>query len=158
MWQLLTAPEMIWSLFQYKGHLFRYIFALIKIKRLRCRFIYIMVISILARRHLYHYTDVIMGTMASQITSLTIVYATVFQAHRRKHQSFASLAFVRGIHRVTGHLCGEFPAQRPVTRSFDVFFDVPEKRLRKQSWGWWFETPSCPLLRQCNDKDAVLPG
>ena len=46
-----------------------------------------------------HYCDVIMGTMASQITSLTIVYSTVHSgADQRKHQSFASLAFVRGIH------------------------------------------------------------
>ena len=38
---------------------------------------------------------------------------------------------------------GEFPSQRPVTRSFDVFFDLRlDKRLSKQSWGWWFETPS----------------
>ena len=37
---------------------------------------------------------------------------------------------------------GEFPAQRPVTRSFDVFFDLrPNKRLSKQWWGWSFETP-----------------
>ena len=37
-------------------------------------------------------------------------------------------------------------AQRPVTRSFDVYFDLrPNKRLSKQSWGWWFETPSRPL-------------
>ena len=47
---------------------------------------------------------------------------------------------------------GEFPAQRPVTRSFDVFFDLClNKRLRKQSRGWWFETLSGPLLRHCND-------
>ena len=46
---------------------------------------------------------------------------------------------------------GEFPAQRQVTRSFDVFFDLhPNKRLRKQWWGWWFETPSCPLWRHRN--------
>ena len=46
---------------------------------------------------------------------------------------------------------GEFPAQRPVTRSFDVFFDLRlNKRLRKQSWGWWFETLSRPLWRHCN--------
>ena len=46
---------------------------------------------------------------------------------------------------------GEFPAQRPVTRSFDVFFDLRlNKRLRKQSWGWWFETPSRPLWRHRN--------
>ena len=47
-----------------------------------------------------HYTDVIMDEIASQITSLTIVYSTVYSdADQRKHQSSASLAFVRGIHR-----------------------------------------------------------
>ena len=47
---------------------------------------------------------------------------------------------------------GEFPAQRPVTRSFDVFFDRRlNKRLSKQSWGWWFETPSCSLWLHCNE-------
>ena len=62
------------------------------------------------------------------------------------------------IFRVTGHLSpvpGEFPAQRPVTRSFNVFFDLRlDKRLSKQSWGWWFETLSCPLWRHCNAKHA----
>ena len=59
------------------------------------------------------------------------------------------------IFRVTGHLCeeftgpGEFSAQRPVTGSFNVFFDL-NKRLSKQSWGWWFETLLCPLWRHCN--------
>ena len=43
---------------------------------------------------------------------------------------------------------GEFPAQRPVTRSFDVFFHLYlNKRLSKHSWGWWFGTPSRPLWR-----------
>ena len=51
---------------------------------------------------------------------------------------------------------GEFPAQRPVTRSFGVFFDLrPNKRLSKQSWGWWFETPSRPLWRHRNGLYAV---
>ena len=46
---------------------------------------------------------------------------------------------------------GEFPIQRPVTRSFDIFFDLRlNKRLSKQSWGWWFDTPSCSLWRHCN--------
>ena len=46
---------------------------------------------------------------------------------------------------------GEFLAQRPVTRSFDVFFNLClNKRLSKQSWGWWFEAPSRPLRRHCN--------
>ena len=61
------------------------------------------------------------------------------------------------IFRVTGHLCGEFTglreflAQRPVTWNFDIFLDLRQnKRLSKHSWGWWFETVSCPLWRQCN--------
>ena len=61
------------------------------------------------------------------------------------------------IFRVTGPLCGEFtgpgefPTQRPVTRSFDVNFDLRlNKRLSKQPWGWWFETLSWSLWRQCN--------
>ena len=46
---------------------------------------------------------------------------------------------------------GEFPAQRPVTPSFDVFFDLRlNKRLSKQTWGWWFETPPRPLWRHSN--------
>ena len=46
---------------------------------------------------------------------------------------------------------GEFPAQRPVTRSFDVFFDLRlRKRLSKQSRDWWFETLSRPLWRHRN--------
>ena len=47
---------------------------------------------------------------------------------------------------------GEFPTQRPVTRSFDDYYDLcPNKRLSKQSWGWWFETRSRPLCRHRND-------
>ena len=52
---------------------------------------------------------------------------------------------------------GAFPAQRPMTLSFDVFFDLHlNKRLSKQPWGWWFETPSRPFWRHCNDYDARL--
>ena len=63
------------------------------------------------------------------------------------------------IFRVTGPLCGEFTGpgefhtKKPVTRSFDVFFDLRlNKRLSKQPWGWWFETSSWSLWRQCNDQ------
>ena len=60
-----------------------------------------------------HYSDVIMSTIASQITSLTIVYSTVYSdADQRKHQSSASLAFVRGIHRGPVNS----PHKWPVTR------------------------------------------
>ena len=47
---------------------------------------------------------------------------------------------------------GEVPTQRPVTRSFDVFFDLRlNERLSKQPRGWWFETPSHPFWRHRND-------
>ena len=60
----------------------------------------------------------------------------------------ALLALCAGNSPVTG----EFPAQRPLTRSFDVFFDLrPNKQLIKQSWGWWFETPSRSSWRHRND-------
>ena len=54
----------------------------------------------------------------------------------------ALLAICAGNSTVTG----EFPTQRPVMRSFDVFFVLLlKKRLSKQSWDWWCETPSRPL-------------
>ena len=62
--------------------------------------------------------------------------------------------FVRGIHRSP-----VIPSQRPVTRSFDVFFDLRlNKRLSKQPWGWWFDTQSCSLWRHCNGnhKDRMI--
>ena len=68
-----------------------------------------------------HYNDVIMGAITSQITSVTIVYSTVYSdADQRKHQSSALLAFVRGIHR--------WPVNSPhkcsVTRKMFLFDDV----------------------------------
>ena len=66
------------------------------------------------------------------------------------------------IFRVTGPLCGnspvtgEFPSQRPVMRSFDVFFDLClNKRLSKQSWGWWLTMTSRSLWRRCNADDIM---
>ena len=49
------------------------------------------------------------------------------------------------------------PRTKPVTRSFDVLFDLRlNKRLSKQSRGWWFDTLSCPLWRQCNGNNGLL--
>ena len=59
----------------------------------------------------------------------------------------AVLALCAGNSPVTG----EFPSERPVTRSFDAFFHLClNKRMSKQSCGWWFETPSRSLWRHCN--------
>ena len=68
-----------------------------------------------------NYSDVIMSAIASQTTSLTIVYSTVYSgAYRRKHQSSASLAFVRGIHRSPVNS----PHKGPVTQKMFPFDDV----------------------------------
>ena len=69
----------------------------------------------------WHYSDVKMDTMTSQITNLTIVYLTVYpSADQRKYQSYASLAFVRGIHRWPV----SFTHKGPVTRKMFPFDDV----------------------------------
>ena len=56
---------------------------------------------------------------------------------------------------------GEFPTQRPATRSFDVFFDLRlNKRLSKQWCGWWFETPSGPFWHHrnvCSQRCLQMP-
>ena len=85
---------------------------------------------------IHHYNDAIMGAIASQITSLASVYSTVeLGDDQRKHQSSASLAFVRGIHRRPVNS----PHKGPVTREKFPFDDVimfckpyfPMRLLRK---------------------------
>ena len=73
-----------------------------------------------------HYNDVKMSTMASQTTSLTIAYSTVYSgADQRKHQSSASLAFVRGIHRWPVNS----PHKGPITRKIFPFHEVITRPL-----------------------------
>ena len=68
-----------------------------------------------------HYNDVIVSAMASQITNFMIVYLTLYSgAGKRKHQSVASLAFVRGVHRWPVNS----PYKGPVTRKLFPFDDV----------------------------------
>ena len=60
---------------------------------------------------------------------------------------FALLAICAG----NSPVPGEFPTQRPVTRGFDVYFDLRlNKQLSKHLWGWWFETLSRPLWHHHN--------
>ena len=71
--------------------------------------------------YVYHYSDVIIGAITSQITSLTIVYSTVYSgANQRKHQSSASLAFYAG--NSPGPV--NSPHKWPVTRKMFPFDDV----------------------------------
>ena len=86
---------------------------------------------------LYHYCDVVMGAMATQITSFTIAYSSVYSgADQRKHQSSASLAFVRGIHRWPMNS----PHKGSVTRkvfSFDVVIMPKAKTWQHQQHIFW---------------------
>ena len=71
--------------------------------------------------HKKHYSGIIMSSMASQITSLTIVYSTIYSgADQRKHQSSGSVAFVRGIHWWPVNS----PHKWPVTRKMFPFDEV----------------------------------
>ena len=86
---------------------------------------------------LLHYINVIMTTMASQITSLTVVYSTVYSdTDQRKHQSSASLAFVWGIHqdrwipRTKGQLRGKC---FPFDGGIELEEHIPQQALRE---GW----------------------
>ena len=109
-----------------------------------------------------HYDDVIMTTMASQITSLMIVYSIVYSgADQRKHQSSASLAFVRGIHRGPVNS----PHKWPVTRKMFPFDDVIMLGthrcccvgLHVATWlnyNWWCHSIS--FERHCVHKKSVL--
>ena len=89
------------------------------------------------------------------VTVMSLLSALSWWRHQMETFS-ALLAICAG----NSSVPGEFHAQRPVTRSFDVFFDLRlNKRLSKQSWGWWFETLSRPLWRHRNDiKSSDLTG
>ena len=96
-------------------------FSLLRVPHVNKVFFLWYTILLFIKSYSYHYGDVIMGAIASQITSLTIVYSTVFSdADQRKHQSSASLAFVWGIHRGSVNS----PHKWPVTRKIFLFDDV----------------------------------
>ena len=72
---------------------------------------------------------------------------------RHQMETYSALLAIRA---GNSPVTGKFPAQRPVTRSFDVFFDLRlNERLSKQSWCWLFETPLCPLWRHSNVEQNV---
>ena len=90
-----------------------------------------------------HYNDVIMDTIASQITSLTIVFSTVYSdADQRKHQTSASLALVSGIHQGSVNSPHKWPITRKmfplddVIMACHVFVDALNIRLPRVSIPW----------------------
>ena len=89
-----------------------------------------------------HYNDVIMSALASQITGISIVCSTVGSgADQRKHQNFASLIFVRGIHRWPSNS----PHKRPVMRKMFPFDDVIMMQEKTSSSHWDVSIFNSPL-------------
>ena len=89
-----------------------------------------------------HYNDVIMSAMASQITGVSIVYLIVSSdADQIRHQSFDSLAFLRGIHQWQE----KSPHKEPVTRKMFPFDDVIMKSPLDQLMAWCRQVTN-PLL------------
>ena len=90
-------------------------------------------------------------------TPLTAANGFFFSHQFMKSHLFVMTSSKGNIVSVTGPLwgeftvTGEFPSQGPVAQRFDVFVDLHlNKRLTKQSWRWWFETPSCSPWCHCN--------
>ena len=74
---------------------------------------------------------------------------------RHQMETFSALLAICG---VNSPVTCDFPTQRPVTPSFDVFFDLRlNKRLSKKWLCWWFESPSQPLWRHCNALTLLPP-
>ena len=98
-----------------------------------------------------HYDDVRMGAIASQITSLTIVYSIVYSdADQRKHQSSASLAFVRGIHRGPVNSPHKWPDTRKMFPFDDVIMGVfggIHNPFQELNPGWYGGNFKCIILQ-----------
>ena len=96
-----------------------------------------------------HYSEAIMATMASQITSLTVVYSTVQSGinkiNKRKYQSSASQAFVQWIHRSPVNSRHKWPVKRKIFQSDEVIM-MFNNRLN------WHEAP--PLIVFVRQKPA----
>ena len=97
------------------------------------------------------------GHCTTRVTSTDLKQNRIITWWRHQMETFSALlALCAGNSSVTD----EFPSQRPVTRSFDVFFDLRlNKRLSKQSWGWWLETPKRSLWQwKMTMKKYLLPS
>ena len=103
----------------------------------------------------YDYSASIMSCGQLQVSMMVVWHQDICNHHDDLGRSMMTSSN-GNIFRVTGHLCGEFTGTRWIlrTKASDAelwfYYLRPNKLLSKQSWGWWFETPSCPLWRHRN--------
>ena len=126
--------------------------------------------SIILFRTLYvkcwceHYGDVIMETIASQITSITSVYSTVYSdADQRKHQSSVSLAFVRRIHREPVNSPHKWPVTRKMFPFDDAIMKLAASLFNTTNGGFMFWivlecSLSFPLVFECSLSTGAWTG
>ena len=134
--------------------------------RIMCKFLH----AIYNISHLvlyYHYNDVIMTTIAPQITSLTVVYSTVYShADQRKHQSSASLAFVWGIHldrwipRTKGQFRGKCfhlmtSSRIKYSLAYFVICSAMPHLRRRRSWEWLLQRTKRKQHKECVPRARV---
>ena len=88
-------------------------------------------------------TDCVWRCVHGTNTMLTALVLATDSWSRHQMETFTALLALCAWN---SPVTGDFPSQRPVMRSFCVFYLPLNKRLSKQSWGWWFETPSRPIM------------
>ena len=116
---------------------------------MRCFYLFLPLIPISGTQVLKHQPNMKNYSVKLRwLLAFTLHQQTTHTPWRHQMETFSALLTIcAGNSPVTG----EFPAQRLVSRSFDVFFDLRlNKRLSKQLWDWWFETLSHLLWRHCN--------
>ena len=121
--------------------------------KIRRDFLWILTSELWALWRIFHYDDVIMSTIASRITSLTVVYPTIYSgADQSKYQSSASLAFVWGIHRGPVNSPHKWPVTRKMFPFDDVIMDTHMCHWRYKSCFWRriYETLEDDLSMYCN--------
>ena len=111
-------------------------------------FVHITLLEINVQQKIFPYEPCAFVTLEYQLVVLAWMMITLNAWRRHQTETFSALlALCAGNPPVSG----EFPSQRPVTRSFDVIFNLRlNKWLSKQTWGWWFETPSRSFWCHCN--------
>ena len=90
-------------------------------------------------------------------TTNICLFSGIFCAYPWWHHQMETYSSLLALCAGNSPVTGEFPSQRLVTQSFDVFFDLRlNKWLSKQSRRRWFEMPSCSLWRHCNVNKYIL--
>ena len=109
-------------------------------------------ITFISNSDIHHFTGTVMCSFCQQTIYHLVLFIETTTSRTWWHHQMETFSALLDLCAGNSPVTGEFPSQRPVMRSFDVFSDLHlNKQLNNQSWGWWFETPSCSLWHHCNE-------